>query len=160
MDKQKQKYTYHGLGFPIILINFPMKKYWGEEMPDINYNILKRAVIELLAHKPGPMTGNELRFVRQYFELNYSEFGKHFGQSRQAVAKWESKGDEFSLITPSTEMHIRLYILYNLKIGATKFREAFHNFDQSETLKMKKTLGEPYPLLVTPNQLENIQLAK
>ncbi len=47
--------------------------------------------------------------------MNYTEFGKHFGQSRQVVAKWEAKGDEFSLITRSTELHIRLAILDLLK---------------------------------------------
>ena len=48
-----------------------MKKYWGEEMVDINYNTLKHVVIELLAKKPIPLTGNEVRFIRQYFKMNY-----------------------------------------------------------------------------------------
>lgn len=38
-----------------------MKSYWGEEMPDIDYNILKRVVIEFLAKKAVPLTGNEVR---------------------------------------------------------------------------------------------------
>ena len=88
MEKEK-KFIYYGLGFPIHLYNFQMKKYWGEEMADINYNTLKRVVIESLAKKPVPLTGNEVRFIRQYFKMNYTQFGKHLGQTRQAVTKWE-----------------------------------------------------------------------
>ncbi len=90
MSKTKEKkFTYHGLGFPIDLYNFPMKKYWGEEMADVNYNTLKRVVIELLAKKTIPLTGNEVRFIRQYFKMNYTQFAQHLGQTRQAVTKWE-----------------------------------------------------------------------
>jgi DNA-binding transcriptional regulator YiaG len=155
----KKGFIYHRLGFPVVLHNFRMKKYWGEEMPDLNYNHLKRAVIELLASKPEPMTGNELRFVRQYFECNYTDFAKHFGQSRQAVAKWESKGDDLSLITPSTELHIRLFILDNLKASNQKFRAAFHQFDQSTALKKKRPKEEPVALSITPNALRTSELS-
>ncbi len=150
----KKEFTYYGLGFPVVLCNFPMKKYWGEEMPDVNYDILKRVVIELLAKKMSPFTGNELRFIRQYFEMNYTEFGRHFGQSRQAVAKWETKGDEYSSITRSTELHIRLAILDHLKINDRIFRQTFHTFDQSEDLKNKKHEHKHFPLSVTPALLK------
>ena len=146
--------TYYGLGFPVVLCGFPMKKYWGEDMPDINYNELKRAVIELLVRKPWPLTGNEIRFIRQYFEMNYTEFGKHFGQTRQAVTKWEEKEDHFAAITRSTELHIRLAILDLLKANNKVFRQIFHEFDQNEELKSKKHYHEPLPISVTPSELK------
>lgn len=152
-NKEESEYIYYGLGFPISLRGFPMKKYWGEEMPDINYNILKRVVIEMLAKKPAALTGNELRFIRQYFEMNYTEFGKHFGQTRQAVTKWEAKGDEYVSITRSTELHIRLTILDILKIDDKIFRQTFHKFDKSEELKSKKRMHEPRPISVTHSEL-------
>ncbi|MDR3555428.1 MAG: hypothetical protein P4L55_11785, partial [Syntrophobacteraceae bacterium] len=111
MKEKPKKFTYYGLGFPIDLYGFPIKIYWGEEMPDIDYNKLKTAVIELLAKKPIPLTGNEVRFIRQYLRKNYTEVAQMLGQTRQAVTKWESKEDEFAMITPSTELHIRLSIL-------------------------------------------------
>lgn len=151
---KNKKYVYQGLGFPVILSGFPMKKYWGEEMPDINYETLKKVVLQMLAMKPTAFTGNELRFIRQYFEMNYTEFGKHFGQTRQAVTKWEAKADEFAAIMRSTELHIRLAILDLLKTNDKIFRQTFHFFDQSEDLKNKKQTQEQTLLSLTPANLK------
>lgn len=139
MHKGK-KFTYHGLGFPVELYGFPIKKYWGEEMADINYNTLKRCVIELLAKKPIPLTGFEVRFIRQYFKMNYTQFAEHLGQTRQAVTKWESKENGFSLMTPSTELHIRLSILNFLKTSNREFRNIYNELDSNLELKKKKHL--------------------
>lgn len=155
-NKEISEYIYYGLGFPVILRGFPMKQYWGEKMPDINYDTLKKVVIEVLAKKAVGLTGNELRFIRQYFEMTYTEFGKHFGQTRQAVAKWEAKGDEYASITRSTELHIRLTILDFIKTNDKIFRQSFHKFDQSEVLKNKKPPHEVSPISLTPSELKQI----
>lgn len=156
MKKENEKiFIYHGLGFPIHLYNFPMKKYWGEEMADIDYNKLKYAVIECLAKKPVPLTGNEIRFVRQYFKMNYTQFGKHLGQTRQAVTKWESKANDFAMITPSTELHIRLSILNFLDTSNENFRNIFNELDSNEELKKKKHLILCKPLRLQPSDIKN-----
>lgn len=154
--KDKKKFTYHGLGFPIDLYNFPMKKYWDEEMADIDYNVLKRVVIEMLAKKPVPLTGNEVRFVRQYFKMNYSQFGQHLGQTRQAVTKWESKENDFASITPSTELHIRLSILNFLDASNENFRNIYNQLDSNNELKKKKHEMKSSPLQIQPSDIENI----
>lgn len=155
MEREK-KFTYYGLGFPIDLYNFPMKKYWGEEMADIDYNKLKRAVVELLAKKPIPLTGNEVRFIRQYFKMNYSQFGQQLGQTRQAVAKWESKEDEFAMITPSTELHIRLSILNFLDANNDVFRNIYNELDSNNELKKKRHQIRNRTLKIHPSDIENI----
>ncbi len=157
MDKKKEKkFTYYGLGFPIDLYNFPMKKYWGEEMADINYNTLKRVVIELLAKKPIPLTGNEVRFIRQYFKMNYTQFAQHLGQTRQAVTKWESKENDFALITPSTELHIRLSILNFLDASNEDFRNIYNELDSNNELKKKKHEITNKHLRIHPFDIENV----
>lgn len=158
MEKEK-RFIYHGLGFPVHLYNFPMKKYWGEVMADINYNILKRVVIEFLAKKPVPLTGNEVRFVRQYFKMNYTQFGQHLGQTRQAVTKWESKENEFAMITPSTELHIRLSILNFLDASNESFRNIYNELDSNDELKKKKHTFKNKPLQIYPYDIENLASA-
>ena len=156
MEKEKaKKFTYHGLGFPVDLYNFPMKKYWGEEMADINYNALKRAVIELLAKKPIPLTGNEVRFIRQFFKMNYTQFGQQLGQTRPAVTKWESKENDFAMITPSTELHIRLLILNLLDASNEVFRNVYNELDSNVELKKKKHHIKNRSLRIDPSDIKS-----
>jgi DNA-binding transcriptional regulator YiaG len=157
MVKQKTtKFTYYGLGFPVDLYNFPMKKYWGEEMADIDYNILKHVVISFLAKKPIPLTGNEARFIRQYFKMNYTQFAQHLGQTRQAVTKWESKENDFASITPSTELHIRLIILNLLDASNDDFRSIYNELDSNNELKKKKHQIRNTPLSIHPSDIKNV----
>lgn len=155
MKKKSKNFIYYGLGFPVILSNFPMKTYWGEEMADINYNTLKKIVLDLLSRKPFPLTGNEIRFVRQYFGMNYTQFGERFGQTRQAVTKWENKGDDFASITPSMELHIRLAILDILDVEDKAFKEAYNLLDLNKDLRKKKHSQEPEPISIPYFAFEN-----
>ncbi len=155
MDKKiTKKFTYHGLGFPIELYDFPMKTYWGEEMADIDYNQLKRVVIDLLAKKPIPLTGNEVRFIRQYFKMNYTQFAQQLGQTRQAVTKWESKENDFAMITPSTDLHLRLTILNFLDANNEIFRNIYNQLDSNVELKKKKHVIKNRALQIHPSDIK------
>jgi DNA-binding XRE family transcriptional regulator len=110
-DKRAEKFVYEGFGFPVILLNVPVKTVRGVEVPNINYNALQLILRDLLSHKPVPLTGNEIRFIRQSLKMTLVAFAKHFGVSHAAVIKWEKSKDIFAKITPSTELHIRLYNL-------------------------------------------------
>jgi hypothetical protein len=48
---------------------------------------LQKAVLYLLATKPTPLKGRELRFIIDYFEMSYRDFAKLFGVSHVAVVK-------------------------------------------------------------------------
>lgn len=136
MKKQiTERFEYDGLGFPIVLLNVSMRTIRGEEVPDIDYNVLQRVVMENLSHKPVPLSGNEIRFIRQYLRMTLVEFAKHFGVTHAAVIKWEKTGNNLAKITPSTELYIRLYILEHMKVNNKMFRNTFTAFDQNEKLK-------------------------
>lgn len=159
MSKEKGKFTYYGLGFPIDLYNFPIKSYWGEKMPDIDYNKLKQVVIQLLARKPIPLTGNEVRFVRQFCKMNYTHFAEQLGQTRQAVTKWEDKENEFAMITPSTELHLRLFILNFFDTSNEVFRNVYNELDSNMELKKKKHTMKNSPIRIIPSDMENTSIA-
>src|SRR5262245_8987952 len=110
--RKKTTFIYEGLGFPIRLVNVPMKKVLGEWAIDINFNVLQKVALYMLATKATPITGAELRFIIDYFEMSYRDFAKLFGVSHVAVVKWEK---EKSRMNPSTEIYLRLYILNYLK---------------------------------------------
>ena len=76
----------------------------------------------MLAIKPSPITGAELRFIINYFEMSYRDFAKIFGVSHVAVVKWEK---EESRMSPSTEIYLRLYILNYLKVSDKEFRKLY-----------------------------------
>jgi len=137
--KMAKKFEYSGLGFPILLLDVPMRQVRGVEVPDVDYNILQQKVLLKLCRKPFPLTGNEIRFIRQFFELNYSEFANQFGVQ-----------DAFAKITPTTELCIRLYILDALRADDKLFRSTFRLFDYSKFQKdIKLGHQELYEELLT-----------
>jgi len=93
-----KQFRYEGFGFPIDLLDVPVRNIRGIEVPDINYNILQRIVFEGLSHKPVPLTGNEIRFIRQSLDMTLTEFAKHFGLTHPAIVKWEKAKDDFANI--------------------------------------------------------------
>ncbi len=142
-DKKRKTFIFRGLGFPIKLVNVPMRKMVGEWVLDIDFEELQSTVLYCLLEKPAPLNGDELKFIRKYLEMTTTEFGKIFGVSHVAVLKWE-KGTHANL---STDLCIRLYILDHL--GKTKdkdFRNFFHKI-KLETLA-KNMRDRTYPIVI------------
>jgi hypothetical protein len=108
------EYEDHRYGFPVILRQVPMIKVRGEWVPELNANHLRWAVLLALAHKPGPLTGSEVRFLRHWMELTAVAFGESVGVSHAAVLKWEKAGDGAAKIAPGTEFRLRFLILEKL----------------------------------------------
>lgn len=135
-DRKRETFIFKGLGFPIKLVNVPMRKMVGEWVLDIDFEKLELAVLHGLLEKPVPLNGDELKFIRKYLDLSTTAFGKIFGVSHVAVIKWE-KGTRANL---STDVCIRLYMYDHLK--KTKDKD-FRNFYQKIKLeKLAKSANE------------------
>ncbi len=121
MERKIQKrYLDHGLGFPVVLLNAPMAKIRGQWALHVNYNEYQKAILHLLAHKPARLTGNEVKFVRTFFEMTARAFAERFSVKHPAVLKWQSKDDTSTQMTWSTEKDIRLFILDELQDKASE----------------------------------------
>ena len=136
-DIKKKTLIYTGLGFPIRLINAPMRKVYGKWVFDFSMGLFQEVVLHILATKPSPLTGPELRFIIDYFELSYRDFAKLLGVSHAAVVKWEK---EKSKMNPNTEVSLRLYILNCLNVTDQEFRIRYlelsqHNISNTESEK-------------------------
>jgi DNA-binding transcriptional regulator YiaG len=136
--KRVAVFVYEGLGFPISLHNVPMVKVRGIWTPDIDYNQFQKQVLIALAHRPFPLTGDELQFIRNYFGLTLQAFALQFGISHVAVMKWERRKEKIAKIQPSTEMCVRLFILEKLNVSNDLFRSIFRSFDLSKIALIQK----------------------
>ncbi|MFI5343687.1 MAG: hypothetical protein ACHQUC_05640 [Chlamydiales bacterium] len=142
-ERKVETFIYHDLGFPIKLINAPMKRILGEWFLDINLAKLQKSVLNELAHKSTALTGEEIRFIRKYFEMTTIEFGQVFGATHSAVLKWEK--DE-SLMNPATELCMRLYILDRLQTKDKEFRKFYHKTSIGSLSKHRRIKTKRHPL--------------
>lgn len=105
-NKRLETFVYEDLGFPVELVDAPMRKALGEWVIDIDLNELQRQVLQELVHQVEPFSGAQVRFIRKYFELTKSAFGALLGVTHAAVIKWEEGGQT---LTPTTEFYLRVF---------------------------------------------------
>jgi hypothetical protein len=123
--KIQKQFVDHGCGFPVVLHNVPMIYVRGVWTPDINYAELHRMVLRALARKPARLTGNQVKFIRQYFDLTLAEFGNYFDVSHPAVLKWENAGDDATSMKWPMERDLRLFILDRLEESPDSLGELY-----------------------------------
>ncbi len=142
-----KRYVYKGLGFPIVLRNVRTTKVRGETVPDINFNAFQKAVLFHLCHKKSPLTGNEIRFIRKYFEMTLADFGAKFGFSHVAVLKWEKRGNFHAKIEPTTDVCIRLFVFSSFRSSGTAFKQLYQEIDIPKLAKFQKSpVGDIRPI--------------
>ena len=127
MAKQKveQEIIYQGLGFPVVLRNVPMIEVREVWTPDIDLNVLQKAVLIALAYHPVDLTGNQIRFIRTWLRLTQTEFGKLFGLTHPAIVKWEKTENRSSKMNLSTQRDLRIWLLDQLLLNDESFRKGF-----------------------------------
>jgi len=139
METKKETFIYEGLGFPIELIDCPMKKMLGEWVIDINLSALQRFVFKGLIHKPYPLTGREIRFMRKFLDMTTTELGKSLGVSHVTILKWEKSKTP---IVPSQEPYIRLFFCERFK--DTELVELYKEIRPEMLAKAKHETGAPF----------------
>lgn len=137
-NKKTETFTYEGLGFPVELIDVPMKKILGEWVIDIDMNKLQLFVLRGLIHKPFRLSGKEIKFMRKFLELTTTELGKKLGVSHAAIVKWEK---EQTKINPAQEIYLRMFFLDYLKD-----KDVLKLFEKITPEKLVQTQGEEQPL--------------
>lgn len=142
IEKKNETFMYTDLGFPIQLIDVPMRKILGEWCLDINLNIFQQEVLKMLIHKSTPLQAGELGFIRKYFEMTTTAFGKVFGVSHAAVIKWESG----QLPAPPMDVYIRMYVMDRLNAKNADFGKLFHEVNMADLVQAKKERRKEKPL--------------
>ena len=137
MERKKETFIYEGLGFPIELIDTPMKKVFGEWIIDIDMNALQIFVFKGLIHKPYPLTGKEMRFMRKFMEMSTTALGEDLGVSHATIVKWE-KGE--TKIGPMQEAYIRMFLIESLKD-----RELLNIYKEIKPKMLAEAKNEKHP---------------
>jgi len=109
--KIQKNFIYEGCGFPVHLLNVPMVHVRNVWAPELDYNKLDASVLQALAFKLSRLTGNEIYFVRHYFEMTTTRFATRFDVSFAAVLKWEKMSDQPTKMNWTTEKDLRLFII-------------------------------------------------
>lgn len=65
---------------------------------------LDRQIALFIVNQQGPLTGQEVRFLRGLLDLTQSELGELLGKDAQSVARWERKRTE---IPPTEDRALR-----------------------------------------------------
>lgn len=133
-EKKVETFTYEDLGFPIDLIDVPMKKMLGEWVLDINLNVFQLEILKMVVHKLTPLQAGELRFIRKYFEMTTTAFGEVLGVTHAAVLKWE-RG---LLPSPAIDVYIRMYVMDRLKAKDAEFGKLYHQVSVADLAEAKK----------------------
>lgn len=119
-----------------------MIKKFGEWFLDIDLEKLQKGILEMLVKQPTPLVGDEIRFIRKYFELTTTEFGKLFCVTHSAVLKWE----QGHLPPPTTDVCIRFFVLAKLMKKDSEFGKLYRLI-RLEDLR-KKDWDHPEPITI------------
>ena len=141
MSEQKIQKSFidHGFGFPIRLINVPMIRVRGKWTPNIDYNRLTEVVLRFLCDKTVRLTGNEVRFIRQHFEMTLQEFATRFAVSHAAIIKWERSKDDPTGMNWASEKDLRLFVLSKISANSNDFAHLYQELEQSKA-ERKQTI--------------------
>lgn len=137
-NRKVETFIYKGLGFPILLVDAPLRKTLGEWVIDIDFNKLRNKALNFLIHKSSALTGEEMRFIRKHLELTTTEFGNTLGVTHVAVLKWESGENR---ILPTTDLCVRMYVLRRLHAKNEDFGKLI--YDLPEYLSELEISNEP-----------------
>ena len=133
-DKKRETFVYEGLGFPILLVNAPMRKAYGEWIMDIDFDQLQKIAMLALAKKNTSLSGREIRSIRHYLNMSTHKFAEELGVSHVAILSWES---EEKKMNADTEIRMRLYVLNYLKVTDKEFRKTYNQFDRKSISKRR-----------------------
>lgn len=127
-----KSYIYEGLGFPIELTNVQMILINGEYAPKIDVRLVADQAIKDLVLQKTKLTGNQINFIRNYFEFSLRDFGDIVNESHTAVKKWEHFNNEPTNMDPNIEARIRVYIYEKLCIKTKK--DMFNFYKQYQVI--------------------------
>lgn len=134
-SKMLNAFIDEGLGFPVRLANVTMVEVRGQWTPNIDYNRLTKAVVLALARKPARLTGHEVRFIRQHFDVSLQAFAARFCTSQPTVTKWERAGKRATAMAWTTEKDLRLLLLFRSGAKAADFVKLYAGLERSAPSK-------------------------
>ena len=104
---------------------------YGKGVSIVDLEGLHDTIAKVLVEKPSPLTGEELRFLRNELDLSQKSLAQTCGVSEQSIARWEKQGKA----SPEGDRLIRL-VYAGTKWGDKKlapFIEQLNRIDQKQS---------------------------
>lgn len=131
-----KNYQWNGFGFPVVFSELPAVKIRGELIPDVDLNQFAKPLILIICSKQlAPLSGNQVKFIRNYLNMSLREFAKFMDVTHQSVMRWEKKTKSAARIDINTEIVLRLKILKELNSDAQSIKEVVDKVQHTEDLK-------------------------
>jgi DNA-binding transcriptional regulator YiaG len=137
--KTQKKYIYDGLGFPIELYNVEFVKVRGEWVAKIDVRNIALKAMRDLAFQDTRLTGNQVRFIREYFQMSLRQFAKVVHQSHTAIDKWEKFGNKATNMDSNIEVVLRLHIYHEVCTKTLKQKSNFYKaYEKISSIDLSK----------------------
>ena len=120
----------YGSGFQIRIFNAPLVKVRDEWVLAVDQNKLRTSLLESLARKPVRLTGSEIRYIRNAFEMTAMEFAEKFYVSHNTVIKWERCRVRKTGMAWPMEKDIRLFVASKLLPEPASFLAAYKELEE------------------------------
>lgn len=154
-ESLEENFVDYGCGFPVVIDEVRIRKDRNGEIPLIDYDLFQRKVLEALVTKSGPLTGNQIRFIRLYHRLTLQAFASLLKVSHPAVLKWEKQGDEPTSMAAATEILLRLFVCEKLGTRASDFVRRFRWLMDNPCVDSSANTSHPLRVIgVSPAKIE------
>lgn len=127
-------YHYTGCGLKNVFLANGYKEtrtLHGQGISIVDLEGLHDTIAKVLVSKPAPLSGEELRFLRNELDLSQKALAKTLGISEQSIARWEKQGGA----SPEGDRLMRL-VYAGTKWGEKKlapFVEQLNRIEQKQT---------------------------
>lgn len=134
-----KNYRFEGFGFPVIFDELPAVKVRGELVPDVDFDKYAKPLIEhICAYQNVPLSGNQVKFVRNYFGMSLREFAKMLNVTHQSVMRWELHFSSAAHIDVNTEIVLRIIIAKRLNSKNSTLDRILEQIENSSHLKQMR----------------------
>lgn len=153
-----KNYKWNGFGFPVIFESLPAIKLRGEIVPDVDFNSFTKPLVEFIcSEQKVPLSGNQVKFIRHFFDMSLRDFAQFVNVKHQSVMRWESKKQAAAKIDVNTEIVMRLIILKKLKSTNESIQHAVDKVEMASEFESAGNYKQFKPLRL-PESLVEVSL--
>lgn len=155
-----KNYHWNGFGFPVVFSELPAIKIRGELVPDVDLSQFAKPLIQIICAKQiVPLSGNQVKFIRNHLNMSLREFAKFMDVKHQSVMRWEKKAKSAARIDINTEIVLRLKILKELNSDAQSIEDVVDKVQHTEDLKPTADYVQKFlPIRVPENIVQAVSM--
>lgn len=131
-----KNYVWHGFGFPVEFYELPAIKVRGEYVPDVDFAQFAKPLVQIICTEDEiPLSGNQIKFIRNYLAMSVREFAKFMNVKHPSVLRWEKHNKDAAHIDVNTEIVLRLRVLRKINSAKKFLDEVVEIIDHTADLK-------------------------